>query len=82
MLVRIWTLIQFYHGNDDVILSRVTWIVLPGMDGTGELLGPFVAQIPKGDVAVVVRYPKARVLSALIKAKRRNFDARFINDNG
>src|SRR5688572_21653245 len=41
----------------------MTWIVLTGMDGTGELVRPFVAQLRKEDVAVVVRYPVRRVLS-------------------
>src|SRR4051794_30846760 len=48
----------------------MTWVVLPGMDGTGELVASFVALCPAGDTCVVVRYPRARVLTeeALIEA--------------
>ena len=41
----------------------MTWVILPGMDGTGELGEPFVKQLPKEDVGVVVRYPRERVLA-------------------
>ena len=41
----------------------MTWVLLPGMDGTGELVERFAAELPREDVAVVVRFPRARVLS-------------------
>jgi len=41
----------------------MTWILLPGMDGAGQLLAPFVAALPREDVAVLVRYPGNRILS-------------------
>ena len=41
----------------------MTWVILPGMDGTGELVAPFVALCPPEDACVVVRYPRERVLT-------------------
>jgi pimeloyl-ACP methyl ester carboxylesterase len=41
----------------------MNWVLLPGMDGTGDLLAPFVAQAPPTDTCVVVRYPKSKTLS-------------------
>jgi pimeloyl-ACP methyl ester carboxylesterase len=39
----------------------MTWIFLPGMDGTGDLLAPVVKEMPRDDVCVIVRYPRTRV---------------------
>jgi pimeloyl-[acyl-carrier protein] methyl ester esterase len=40
----------------------MTWVFLPGMDGTGDLLAPVVKELSRdGDVCVVARYPKTRV---------------------
>jgi pimeloyl-ACP methyl ester carboxylesterase len=41
----------------------MTWVLLPGMDGTGELFAPFVAELPHSDRAIIVRYPKTEVLN-------------------
>jgi pimeloyl-[acyl-carrier protein] methyl ester esterase len=40
-----------------------TWVLLPGMDGTGTLFGPFLTVLPAGVSARVVRYPANEVLS-------------------
>ena len=37
-------------------------VLLPGMDGTGELLAPFVRALPPGTSATVVSYPRDRPL--------------------
>ena len=37
-----------------------TFILLPGLDGTGRLFGPFIQLLPKGDKAVVISYPPDR----------------------
>jgi len=39
------------------------FVLLPGMDGTGELFGPFVAALQGSFAATVVRYPTHVVLS-------------------
>ena len=39
----------------------MTWIFLPGMDGTGDLLAPIVKEMPRDDTYVIVRYPRTRV---------------------
>ena len=41
----------------DSTLSRSTLILLPGMDGTGELFAPFVAALGAGFEVRTVRYP-------------------------
>lgn len=38
-------------------------VLLPGMDGTGELFSEFVAALPVGLESVTVRYPTDRCLS-------------------
>jgi pimeloyl-ACP methyl ester carboxylesterase len=40
----------------------VTLVLLPGMDGTGDLLDSFVAAMPPGIKVKVLRYPVAEVL--------------------
>ncbi len=40
-----------------------TLVLLPGMDGTGELFAPLVAALNSGFKTVVVRYPPNEVLS-------------------
>ena len=37
-------------------------VLLPGMDGTGDLLAPFVAALPRGRASIVARYPPDRRL--------------------
>ncbi|MFT4646943.1 MAG: pimeloyl-[acyl-carrier protein] methyl ester esterase [Glaciecola sp.] len=37
-------------------------VLLPGMDGTGELFGPLVEALPEGVKVTIVRYPRAEVL--------------------
>ena len=39
----------------------MTWIFLPGMDGTGDFFTPVIKEMPRDDTCVVVRYPKTRV---------------------
>src|SRR5438067_2002800 len=41
----------------------MTWVLLPGMDGTGELFAPFLAQALRENVCVVARYPEGKVLT-------------------
>jgi pimeloyl-ACP methyl ester carboxylesterase len=41
----------------------MTWVLLPGMDGTGELFAPFAANLPVSDRAIIVRYPKNEIFS-------------------
>jgi hypothetical protein len=38
-------------------------VLLPGMDGTGLMFGPFVRGLPEGVRAAVVRYPADRECS-------------------
>jgi pimeloyl-ACP methyl ester carboxylesterase len=38
------------------------FVLLPGMDGTGDLFGPFLRALPPGAVATVVAYPPDRPL--------------------
>jgi hypothetical protein len=42
--------------------SAVFLVLLPGMDGTGELLPEFVAALPATVESVIVRYPTERSL--------------------
>ena len=42
--------------------ARPRLVLLPGMDGTGDLFAPFVRALPKGAEATVVRYPVDRPL--------------------
>jgi pimeloyl-ACP methyl ester carboxylesterase len=39
----------------------MTWIFLPGMDGTGDLVAPVTKELARDDVCIVARYPRARV---------------------
>ena len=39
----------------------MTWVFLPGMDGTGDLLAPVLKEMPRGDVCVTARYPRTQV---------------------
>ena len=38
-------------------------VLLPGLDGTGELFGDFIAALPQSLIAIPVAYPADRVLS-------------------
>jgi pimeloyl-ACP methyl ester carboxylesterase len=42
----------------------MTWIFLPGMDGAGDLVAPVTKELPRDDVCIVARYPRARVCSS------------------
>lgn len=42
------------------------WLLLPGLDGTGELFAPFVQALPAGDEAQVVRFARDEVDYAAI----------------
>src|SRR4051812_43286839 len=55
----------------------MNWVLLPGMDGTGDLVAPFVAQAPPMDTCVVVRYPKSKKLnrSELLRSIREYLPA-------
>ncbi len=46
-----------------------TLVLLPGLDGTGDLFAPFVAQL-RGIETVVVRYPGDRYLDVAAQAER------------
>ncbi len=37
-------------------------VLLPGMDGTGELFAPFLAELPEGLTTTVVAYPRTETL--------------------
>jgi len=39
-------------------------VLLPGMDGTGDLFAPFIEALPEGFEAQIVRYPADRALSS------------------
>lgn len=41
----------------------MTWVLLPGMDGTGDLFQPLLNAIKPQRLGVVVRYPRTRILS-------------------
>jgi pimeloyl-ACP methyl ester carboxylesterase len=41
----------------------MTWVILPGMDGTGELAASFLRMLPKEDVVALVRFPRQKILS-------------------
>ena len=43
--------------------QRLRFVLLPGMDGTGELFADFVDALPKSFETVRVRYPADRCLS-------------------
>lgn len=43
--------------------TTLTLVLLPGMDGTGELFANLIAELPTNLKAVVVRYPTATVLN-------------------
>lgn len=36
----------------------IRFVLLPGMDGTGDLFGPFLQALPKGIETTIVRYPR------------------------
>ena len=44
-------------------VSSMKCVLLPGMDGTGELFSPFIAALPEPFEAVAVGYPTERYLS-------------------
>jgi hypothetical protein len=44
-------------------MNRPQLVLLPGLDGTGELFGPFLKVIPQSWPRRVVSYPVDRVLS-------------------
>src|SRR5262245_8170858 len=44
-------------------------VVLPGLDGTGKLLAPFMEALPREAQAMVIAYPPDRILSLLEHAK-------------
>jgi pimeloyl-ACP methyl ester carboxylesterase len=44
------------------LAPRITLVLLPGMDGTGDLFAPFVAALGTGFDVVVVRYPPTEAL--------------------
>ena len=41
-------------------MAVITAVLLPGLDGTGELFAPFVAAAPQGINAIVVDYPTSK----------------------
>lgn len=43
--------------------SALTLVLLPGMDGTGELFANLIAELPESVKTVVVRYPTSTVLN-------------------
>lgn len=43
--------------------KEVKIILLPGLDGTGELFGPFLAKIPEHWSALVVSYPRDQLMN-------------------
>lgn len=43
-------------------MADLTIVLLPGLDGTGELFAPFVAQLPAWVRPIVVSYPRDRLL--------------------
>src|SRR5687768_13243658 len=43
-------------------MARRHLVLLPGLDGTGSLFGPLLAQLPETLIPVVVKYPPDQVL--------------------
>ena len=43
-------------------MAKPTLVLLPGMDGTGDLFAPFVNAVENRFLVQVVRYPTDRVL--------------------
>lgn len=56
----------------DPVIPLTTIVLLPGMDGTGNLFAPFVDALPAGLQAEIVRYPTDRWLddAALLEHAR------------
>jgi len=50
-------------GTTAEVMNHPTVVLLPGLDGTGELFGPLLGVIPEGWPRQVVVYPVDRVLS-------------------
>lgn len=55
------SLIAFAEMPEDVQLRKV--VLLPGMDGTGELFAPFVEALPNGFEIIAARFPRDVCLS-------------------
>ena len=51
------------NGSHDGTPSRPTLVLLPGLDGTGELFAPFLAVLPPDLKRHVVSYPRHRFLN-------------------
>jgi len=49
-------------GSLEPICSMVTLVLLPGMDGTGELFSKFIETLAPGTESIVVRYPTTGAL--------------------
>ena len=49
-----------------------TAILLPGLDGTGDLFGPFVAAAPQGISTIVVDYPTSETSIAVLEQCARD----------
>jgi hypothetical protein len=54
-----------------IILMTITAILLPGLDGTGELLAPFVAAAPREITTVVVGYPTSEASIDVLERRVR-----------
>ena len=49
----------------------LTAVLLPGLDGTGELFGPFVAAAPPGITTIVVDYPTSEASINVLERRAR-----------
>jgi pimeloyl-[acyl-carrier protein] methyl ester esterase len=52
-------------------MAVITAVLLPGLDGTGELFAPFVAAAPQGITTIVVDYPTSKTSIDLLERRAR-----------
>jgi pimeloyl-ACP methyl ester carboxylesterase len=53
-------------------MAITTAILLPGLDGTGDLFGPFIAAAPQGISTVVVDYPTDETSIVVLEQRARD----------
>src|SRR5688572_12014000 len=52
-------------------MAVITAVLLPGLDGTGELFAPFVAAAPQGIRTIVVDYPTSKTSIDVLERRVR-----------
>jgi len=53
-------------------MAITTAILLPGLDGTGDLFGPFIAAAPQGISTIVVDYPTSEASIVVLEQRARD----------